>query len=88
MKSSFEIAMEKLGGSPLKKLSEETKKQIAQIESIYKAKIAEIRLKSEDDIKKAASIEEIDIIKNKAKEKIAELEAKCEKEKEKTRSSQ
>ena len=42
MKSSYELAMERLGQSaPVKKLTAEKKKQIQEIESIYRAKIAE-----------------------------------------------
>lgn len=42
MKSSYELAMERLGQSaPAKKLTAAQKKRIQEIESIYRAKIAE-----------------------------------------------
>ena len=43
MKSSFELAMERFGG-PLKELSEDQKKEIAEIDSRMKAKLAEAEI--------------------------------------------
>lgn len=50
MKSSYELAMERLNKSaPIKKLREDQRQRIAELESVYAAKIAEreIFLKSE-----------------------------------------
>ena len=42
MKTAYELAMERLGrASPLAKLSEEQRKALAELDSVYKAKIAE-----------------------------------------------
>ena len=84
MKSSFELAMERLGG-PTKKLSEDQKMKIAEIDSKYKAKIAGIKLRSQEDLAKTANPEEDDKIRKEVSDEIQRLESKCEKEKEKVR---
>lgn len=61
MKSSYELAMERLNKStPVAKLNAEQKKQIAEIESRYKAKIAERELALKEDINKATAAGEFD----------------------------
>lgn len=81
MKSSFELAMERLGG-PLKKLSEKQKAKIAEIDSKYKAKIAEAELMAQARIRKSegnpAAIEQIQ---NDLVVEFASLRSKREKEK-------
>ena len=84
MKSSFELAMERLGG-PTKKLSEDQKMKIAEIDSKYKAKIAGIKLRSQEDLAKTANPEEDDKIRKEVSDEIQRLESKCEKEKDKVR---
>ncbi len=84
MKSSFELAMERLGGS-LKKLTEEQKKAIAEIESKYKSKIAQVQIASEDRLKKVKEDEELDKIMKQTASEIASLQEKCESEKKKVR---
>ncbi len=55
MKSAYELAMERLNQkSPASKLTEEQKKQIAEIDSLYKSKIAEREVYLQDLIAKAA----------------------------------
>ena len=61
MKSAFELAMERLNkDSPTVKLTREQKKQMAELDSKYAAKIAEreIALKSEIDQATATGDEE------------------------------
>ncbi|MFA6567331.1 MAG: hypothetical protein WCS96_03895 [Victivallales bacterium] len=82
MKSSFELAMERLGG-PAKKLTEAQKKDIAEIESRYKSKIVQIQLASEDRIRK--SPDDADKIRKQIASEIASLQEKCESEKNKIR---
>ena len=55
MKSAYELAMERLNKkSPPVKLSEQQKKEIAELESKYKAKIAEREIALKDQIAAAA----------------------------------
>jgi hypothetical protein len=56
MKSSFELAMERLNkSSPAAKLTAQQKEQLAELDSKYKAKIAEREIFLESEIAKAAS---------------------------------
>jgi len=63
MKSSYELAMERLNKTaPATRLSADQKKQIAQLESKCKAKIAERELALKDEIAAAASAGEFEKI--------------------------
>jgi hypothetical protein len=54
MKSSYELAMERLNkSSPTVKLTEAKKKQLAELDSVYAAKIAERELFIKDELLKA-----------------------------------
>jgi hypothetical protein len=44
IKSAYELAMERMGGQPGKKLTAEQKKKLAELERVYAAKIAEEEL--------------------------------------------
>jgi hypothetical protein len=56
MKSAYELAMERLEkASPSISLSEEQKKEIAEVDSVYRAKIAEKEVFLKDQIRKAHS---------------------------------
>jgi hypothetical protein len=55
MKSSYELAMERLNkNAPTKKISEAQKKQLAELDSKYAAKIAEREIALNGEIAKAA----------------------------------
>jgi hypothetical protein len=55
MKSSYELAMERLGKSaPSVKLSDEQKKQLAELDSKYTAKIAEREIFLKGELRAAA----------------------------------
>ena len=55
MKTAYELAMERLSKSaPLKKLSAEQKKQIAELDAKYSAKIAEREIALKDEMTQAA----------------------------------
>jgi hypothetical protein len=82
MKSSFELAMERLGG-PAKKLTEEQKKDIAETESKYKSKIVQLELSVEDRIRKNPGDGEK--IRKQIASEIASLQEKCESAKNKIR---
>lgn len=61
MKSSYELAMERLNRSaPVAKLTPDQKKRIAELESKAKAKIAERELALKEDINKAAATGEFE----------------------------
>lgn len=50
MKSSWELALERTGGA-LKEISQDKKDKIAEIESIYKAKIAGAEISAREKLK-------------------------------------
>jgi len=61
MKSAYELAMERLNKTaPTVKLSADQKKQIAELESKYKAKIAEREIALKDEIAAAAAAGEFE----------------------------
>lgn len=61
MKSSYELAMERLNKTaPAAKLSAGQKKQIAELEMKSKAKVAERELALKDEIMKAANAGEVE----------------------------
>ena len=54
MKSAYELAMERLEkASPSISLTDEQKKEIAEVDSVYRAKIAEREVFLKDQIRKA-----------------------------------
>jgi len=89
MKSAYELAMERLNKtSPTIKLTAEQKKEIAELESKYAAKIAERELFINDEIEKAASKSEFDEIEKLQKQLVSDrktLRAELEEKKEKLR---
>jgi hypothetical protein len=90
MKSSYELAMERMGGGDDKPLTDEQKGKIAEIDSKYKAKIAERKIfleKSLSDAQAQGNEEEIELVRRQLNDEIAELEAKSEAEKDKIRES-
>ena len=90
MKSSYELAMERMGGGDDKPLSEEQKAKIAEIDSKYKAKIAERKIfleKNLSDAQAQGNEEEITLIRRQLNDEIFELEAKSDSEKDKIRES-
>ena len=90
MKSSYELAMERMGGGDDKQLTDEQKQKIAEVDTKYKAKIAERKIfleKNLSDAQAQGNEEEIDLIRRQLNDEIADLEAKSESEKEKIRQS-
>ena len=90
MKSSYELAMERMGGGDNKPLTDEQKAKIAEIDSKYKAKIAERKIfleKSLSDAQVQGNEEEIELVRRQLNDEVAELEAKSEAEKDKIRES-
>jgi hypothetical protein len=61
MKSSYELAMERLNKvSPANKLTEAQKKQLAELDSKYAAKIAGREIALQDEIAKAEAAENLE----------------------------
>jgi hypothetical protein len=91
MKSAYELAMERLEkGAPSVSLTADQKKQIAEIESSFKAKIAEREVFLKDQIGKAQSagkFEEAEEMEKQLASEIKRLQSDCEEKKEKQRAS-
>ena len=91
MKSAYELAMERMGGDgESKPLTGEQKEKIAEVETRYKAKIAERKIfleKSLSDAIEQHNHEEADTIRRQLADEIASLEDKAEADKEKIRDS-
>ena len=89
MKSSYELAMERMGGGD-KPLSEGQKAKIAEIDSKYKAKIAERKIfleKSVQDALAKGSHEEAEEARKILTKEVNSLEEKAESEKDKIRNN-
>ena len=91
MKSAYELAMEKLQkDAPSVTLTEEEKKQIAEIESTFKARIAEREVFLKDQIEKArrtGNMAEVDELEGQLASELRRLQDDCESKKEKLRAS-
>ena len=90
MKSAYELAMERMGGGDDKPLTDNQKEKIAEIDSKYKAKIAERKIfleKSLTDAQAQGNGDEIELIRRQLNDEIADLEDKSESEKDKIRNS-
>ena len=83
MKSAYELAMERLDreSGPAKKLSDDQKVRIADIEKKYDAKVAELRLDYDAQMQGAPSLEDLDKLKTEMAGKLTALEADRDKEK-------
>jgi hypothetical protein len=91
MKSAYELAMERLEkASPSISLTENQKREIAEIDSTYRAKIAEKELFLKDQIRKAQNAGKFDEVESLEKQLVAEirrLQEDSEAKKEKLRAS-
>ena len=91
MKSAYELAMERLEkASPSISLTEDQKKEIAEVDSTYRAKIAEKEVFLKDQIHKAQNAGKFDEVESLEKQQAAEirrLQEDCEAKKEKLRAS-
>ena len=91
MKSAYELAMERLQQSdPTISLTSEQKEQIAEIDSTFKARIAEKELFLKDEIRKAEAagkFEELESLQKQLTNEIRRLQEDCEAKKEKLRAS-
>ena len=91
VKSAYELAMERLEkDKPTIALANEQKEQLADVDSTYKAKIAERELFLRDEIRKAqaaGNFEEVEKLEKQLSSEIARLREDCERKKEKLRAS-
>ncbi|HMG05084.1 MAG TPA: hypothetical protein VK581_06450 [Chthoniobacterales bacterium] len=91
MKSAYELAMERLEKkAPTVALTDEQKQQIAEIESTYKARIAEKELFLKDQISKAQTAGKADEVESLQKQltiDIRRLQEDAQEKKEKLRAS-
>ncbi len=92
LKSSYDLAMERLGKTlgPQRKLTGSQKKQLAEIDSIYMAKIADLELSMNDKIAAARAAQDVEKVLNWEQTLLAErqkLRDECETKKEKLRMS-
>jgi hypothetical protein len=89
MKSAYELAMERLQKtSPSLSLTEEQKKELAEIDSKYRAKIAEKELFLKDQIRKAQTegkADDIDSLEKQLASDVRRLHEECDAAKEKLR---
>jgi hypothetical protein len=91
MKSAYELAMERLSKDrPSVALTDEQKKQIAAVDSRFRAKIAEKEVFLTDQIRKAQAtgkIDEAESLEHQLGSEIRRLQEDCEAQKEKLRGS-
>ena len=91
MKSAYELAMERLEkASPSTPLTEDQKKEIAEVDSVYRAKIAEREVFLKDQIRNAQTtgkLEEAQSIEKQLASEMRRLQEECEAKKEKLRAS-
>ncbi len=91
MKSAYELAMERLEkASPSISLTDDQKKEIAEVDSVYRAKIAEKEVFLRDRIGKAQNAgnsEEAESLEKQLASEIRRLQQDCEARKEKLRAS-
>ena len=89
MKSAYELAMERLQkATPSLSLTEEQKRELADVDSKYQAKIAEKELFLKDQIRKAQTegkADDIDSLQKQLASEIRRLNEECEAKKEKLR---
>ena len=91
MKSAYELAMERLQQtSPSLSLTEEQKKELAEIDSKYRAKIAEKELFLRNQIREAQTegkADDIDSLERQLASDVRRLQEECEASKGKLRAS-
>ena len=89
MKSAYELAMERLQKTaPSVSLTDDQKKQLAEIDSTFKAKIAEREVFLKEQITKAqgaGKFEDVESLEKQLSSEIRRLQQDCEAKKEKLR---
>ena len=89
MKSAYELAMERLQkASPSLSLTDKQKEKLAELDSKYRAKIAEKELFLKDQIRKAQTegkLDDIDSLQKQLASDVGRLQQECQAAKEKLR---
>jgi hypothetical protein len=89
MKSAYDLAMERLEKqSPSVKLTEEQRSQLAEVDSLYKSRIAEKELLLNDQIRReqaAGRASEVESLRKQLVSEIRRLTEECESKKERIR---
>jgi hypothetical protein len=90
IKSAYELAMERMGkgGQPAVKLTDAQKKQLAELDSLYKSKIAELELRLKpkiDETRMGGNEEEADKLRSELTKGTQSLREELESKKEKVR---
>jgi hypothetical protein len=89
MKSAYELAMERLAkDQPIISLNDDQKKQLAEVDSQFKARIAEKELFLKGEIQKAQAagkFEDVESLEKQLTTEIRRLQEDCEAKKEKLR---
>ena len=86
MKSAYELALERTGGK-LNELPREKKEKIAEIDRIYKSRIAAAELSAQQKIAKESDPDKAEEIRQGLITEIASLRDRCEREKTEVRNS-
>jgi hypothetical protein len=91
MKSAYELAMERLEKqSPSSKLTDDQRSQLAEIDSLYKSKMAERELLLADEIRRervAGKASEVEKLQHQLASELRRLTEECESKKESIRKS-
>jgi hypothetical protein len=91
MKSAYELAMERLEKqSPSSKLTDDQRSQLAEIDSLYKSKMAEKELLLADEIRReraAGKASEVEKLQQQLSSELRRLREECESKKENIRKS-
>lgn len=91
MKSAYELAMERLEKqSPSLKLTEDQRSQLAELDSLYKSKMAEKQLLLADQIRQeqaAGKFSEVEKLQQQLASELRRLTEECESKKENVRRS-
>ena len=89
MKSAYELAMERLGKSgPTVKLSDEQKKELAELDSLYASKIAQREIFLKGELEKAVAKGDYEACQHLEKQLVSErksIQSDLEEKKEKVR---
>ena len=89
MKSAYELAMERLEKeSPSIKLTDDQRSQLAEIDSLYKSKMAEKELLLRDQIQReqaAGKFKEVESLQQQLSSELRRLAQECESKKESVR---
>jgi hypothetical protein len=88
MKSAYELAMERLGSQPARKLTDAQKAELAELDSIYAAKLAQEDLSTREAIQAAQAsgdLETVDLLRQRYAAEKAKIEAEREAKKDRVR---